>query len=73
MRTKRNQAYITVSLPAGIVVCTEDVQPSIFTCSTRVWLHGARMETSNLAEVVFQFLSIMVSILVLTTTQCHKP
>jgi hypothetical protein len=53
VRTKRNQAHITVSLPAGLVVCTDDIQSSIFTCSTRVRLHRARMEAGNLAEVIF--------------------
>ena len=73
MRTKGNQAYITMSLPARIMVSTDDIQPSIFTRSTRVWLHGACIETRNLAKVIFQFLSTTISSLVQNHGSHHKP
>ena len=58
--TNRNQADITMTFTSGFMVSPNDRQASILSSSTRVWLQGASVETSDLAKVVFEFLLILV-------------
>ena len=54
--TDRNEADVTMTFSARFMVRSDHRQPSIFSSGTRVWLEGTCMETSDLAEVLLEFL-----------------
>lgn len=61
MRANGNQANITMTFTARLVVRSNYTKPSIFTCSPGIGLQGARMETCDFAKVRLQLLPGNVS------------
>ena len=57
----RNQANITMTFTARLVVRSNYTKPSIFACSPRIRLQRARVEASDVAEVRLQLLPGNVS------------
>lgn len=51
MCAERDQANITMALPARLMVCPNDTEAGVFTRSPRVGLERARVEASNSAEI----------------------
>ena len=56
MGTQWDQTYVSMAFSTRLVVCTDDTKTSVFSGSTRVWLKGGGMETSNSSKVMLKFL-----------------
>jgi hypothetical protein len=56
MGADRDQANVPMTLPTGLVICPDDTETGVFTSSPGVRLEGARVETSDLAEIGFHLL-----------------
>ena len=56
MGTNGDKTDVAMALTARLVVRLNDGESSVLTCCSRVGLERAGVETSDLAEVLFQFL-----------------
>lgn len=56
MSTQRNETDIAVLFTTRFMISADNAEASILSSSTRVGLEGSGVETSNLAEILFEFL-----------------
>lgn len=56
MGAKRDQANVTTTLVARLVICANNAEARVLASSSRVGLERCRVESCNFAKIVFQFL-----------------